>query len=83
MSLEHHHAEVVPGRLADRGDPGAAGPGENWGWLLVQRDWSLRQREPRTHRVVTGLRRRVAAAAAWLRRLVCGAPRSAAQDTAR
>ena len=47
MSLEHHHAEVVPGRLADRDDPGAAGLGENWGWLLVQCDWSLRQRELR------------------------------------
>jgi hypothetical protein len=83
MSLEHHHAEVVPGRLADRADPGAAGLGENWGWLLVQRDWSHRQHEPRTDRVVTELRRRVAAVAAWLRRLVCGAPRGAAQDTAR
>jgi hypothetical protein len=83
MSLEHHHAEVVPGRLAGGGDPGAAALGENWGWLLVQRDWSLRQREPRTDRVVTELRRRIAAAAAWLRRLVCGAPRGAAQDTAR
>ena len=61
MSLEHHHAEVVSGRLADRGDPGAAGPGENWGWLLVQRDWSLRQREPRPGGVLAELRRRVAA----------------------
>jgi hypothetical protein len=83
MSLEHHHAEVVPGRLADRGDPGAAGLGENWGWLLVQRDWSLRQHEPRADRVVTELRRRVAAAVAWLRRLVRGAPRRAVQDSAR
>ena len=82
MSLEHHHAEVVPGRLADRGDPGP-GLGENWGWLLVQRDWSLRQREPRPVRVIAELRRRVAAAGAWLRRLVCGAPRGAVQDTAR
>jgi hypothetical protein len=82
MSLEHHHAEPVPGRMADRGDPGRAGPGENWGWLLVQRDWSLRQREPRADRVVTELRRRVAAAAAWLRRLVRGAPRRAVQDPA-
>lgn len=61
MSLEHHHAEAVPGRLADRSDPGAAGLGESWGWLLVQRD----------------------PAAAWLRRLVCGAPRGAVQDSAR
>jgi hypothetical protein len=82
MSLEHHHAEAVPGRLADRGDPGAAGLGDNWGWLLVQRDWSLRQREPRPGRV-TELWRRVAAAAAWLRRLVCGAPRGAVHDSAR
>ena len=83
MSLEHHHAEAIPARLADRGDPGAAGLGENWGWLLVQRDWSLRQREPRTDRVFTALRRRVAAAVAWLRRLVCGAPRRAVQDAGR
>lgn len=82
MALEHHHAEVVPGRLADRGDPGAAGLGENWGWLLVQRDWSLRQREPRPGGVVSELRHRVAAVAAWLRRLVCGAPRRAVQDPA-
>ncbi len=83
MSLEHHHAEAVPGRLADRGDPGTLGPGENWGWLLVQRDWSLRQREPRRGGVVAELQRRVAATAAWLRRLMCGAPRSAMQDSAR
>jgi hypothetical protein len=83
MSLEHHHAEAVPARLADRGDPGGVGRGENWGWLLVQRDWSLRQREPRTHRVVTRLLRRIAAAAAWLRRLVCGASRGAVHDSAR
>lgn len=81
MSLEHHHAEAVPGRLADCGDPGLLGPGENWGWLLVQRDWSLRQREPRRGGVITELRRRVAAAAAWLRRLVGGAPRGAVHDT--
>ncbi len=83
MALEHHHAEAVPGRLADRSDPAPPGIGENWGWLLVQRDWSLRQREPRPGSVVAELRRRVAAAAAWLRRLVCGAPRGAVQDTAR
>jgi hypothetical protein len=83
MSLEHHHAEVIPGRLADRGDPGAAGLGENWGWLLVQRDWSLRQRELRPGGVVAELRRRVTAVAAWLRRLVRGAPRGAVQDIAR
>jgi hypothetical protein len=82
MSLEHHHAEVIPGRLADRGDPGAAGLGENWGWLLVQRDWSLRQRELRPGGILAELRRRVAAVAAWLRRLVRGAPRSTVQDTA-
>lgn len=82
MSLEHHHAEVRSDRLADRGDPGAGGLGENWGWLLVQRDWSLRQHEPRTDRIVPELWRRVAAAAAWLRRLVCGAPRSVMQDPA-
>lgn len=81
MSLEHHHAEVVPGRLADRGDPGA-GLGENWGWLLVQRDWSLRQREPRPGGVLAELRRRVVAVAAWLRRLVRGAPRGTVQDPA-
>lgn len=81
MSLEHHHAEAVPGRLADCGDPGAPGLGENWGWLLVQRDWSLRQPEPRPDRI-TELWRRVVAAAAWLRRLVCGAPRGAMQDPA-
>ena len=83
MSLEHHRAEAVPGRLADRGDPGTAGLGENWGWLLVQRDWSLRQREPRPDRILTELWRRVAVAAAWLRRLVCGAPRGTVQDSAR
>jgi hypothetical protein len=83
MSLEHHHAEVVPDRLADRGDPGGAGPGENWGWLLVQRDWSLRQRAPGAGRIVTRLRRRVAAAVAWLRCVVCGAPRRAVRDPTR
>jgi hypothetical protein len=84
MALERHHAEVVPGRLADRGDPGAAGLGENWGWLLVQRDWSLRQREPRPGSVIAELLRRVAAAAAWLRRLSYDAPsRRAAMDLER
>jgi len=82
MSLEHHHAEVVAGRLAERGDPDMRGPGENWGWLLVQRDWSLRQREPRQDGVMAALRRRIAAVAAWLRRLVRGAPRGTVQDSA-
>jgi hypothetical protein len=83
MSLEHHDTDARPGRLAARSDPGAPGLGENWGWLLVQRDWSLRQREPRPGHVAGELRRRVAASAAWLRRLVRGAPRGAVQDTAR
>ncbi|HEX3475662.1 MAG TPA: hypothetical protein VHT91_11600 [Kofleriaceae bacterium] len=82
MSLEHHHAEAVPGRLADRGDPGAAGLDKSCGWLLVQRDWSLRQREPRPGRALAELRRRVAAVAAWLRRLVRGTPGGTVQDTA-
>lgn len=80
MSFEHHH-DADAGRV-ERGDPDAPGLGESWGWLLVQRDWSLRQREARSGHVVE-LRRRVAAAAAWLRRLVLGAPRGAVQDTAR
>jgi hypothetical protein len=83
MSLEHHDADAGRGGLAARSDPGAPGLGESWGWLLVQRDWGLRQREPRGSGVGAELRRRVAAAAAWLRRLVCGAPRGAVQDTAR
>jgi hypothetical protein len=78
MAIEHHHAEDVPGRLADRGDPAPPRIAE-WGWLLVQRDWSLRQREPRPDGVVVTLRRRVVAAAAWLRRLICGAPRRVVQ----
>lgn len=80
MSLEHHDADAGSGRAA-RGDPDAPGLGESWGWLLVQRDWSLRQREPRPGLVVE-LWRGVAAAAAWLRRLVGGAPRRAVQDPA-
>jgi len=83
MSREHHPAEPVPGRMAERSDPGEAGLGANWGWLLVQRDWSLRQREPCPGGFVAKLRRRVAGAAAWLRRLVRGAPRGAAQGPAR
>jgi hypothetical protein len=83
MALEHHHAEVVPGRLADRSDPVEPGIGDNWGWLLVQRDWSLRQREPRPGRVVAAVRRSVAVAAAWLRRLVCGPARGAVEGSAR
>lgn len=82
MALEHHHAEVVPGRLADRSDPVEPGVGDNWGWLLVQRDWSLRQHEPRPGRLAA-VWRRVAAAAAWLRRHVCGATRGAVEGPAR
>jgi hypothetical protein len=83
MALEHHHAEAVPDRLADRSDPSPLELGENFGWLLVQRDWSLRQREPRPGRIVAALRRRVAAAAAWLRRLVRRASRGAVHGPGR
>jgi hypothetical protein len=81
MALEHHQGEAVPGRLADRGDPVQPGVGENWGWLLVQRDWSLRQREPRPGRVAA-VRRWVAVAAGWLRRLIGAAVRGAVQGPA-
>ncbi|HEX3761702.1 MAG TPA: hypothetical protein VHW23_23550 [Kofleriaceae bacterium] len=85
MSLEHHGAEA--GSVGPPSDPDGSGPAQESpvlidAWLLIQRDWSLRQREPRPHRIAR-LWRRVAAVAAWLRRLVSGAPRRAVQDSPR
>jgi hypothetical protein len=83
MTLEPHDAGAGPGGPPARGDPGAPAPGEGWGWALVQRDWSLRQREPHPARVLAALGRRAAAAVAWLWRRVRWAPRGAMQDSPR
>lgn len=72
MSLEPHDADG--GRRPAQGEPGAPGIGDGWGWELVQRDWSLREREPL--RLVVALRRAVAAVAARLSRLIRGALRA-------
>jgi hypothetical protein len=70
MSVEHQDA--APDRGSSRTERGApAGSGEGWGWDLVQRDWSLRQREPAPQaRVLAGLRARIAAVIAGIGRLV-------------
>jgi hypothetical protein len=67
MSLEHQNAPCGdPGT----GEPGRAPPGaEGWGWALVQRDWSLRQREPSPARAAAGIRGRIGAVIAWLGRV--------------
>jgi hypothetical protein len=83
MTLEPHDANAGPGGSAPWSDPGAPALGEGWGWALVQRDWTVRQHEPHPVRWLAALRRRAAAAAARLRRLVRWAPRGAMQDSPR
>lgn len=61
-------------------DPARGSPpsmGDAWGWALVQRDWSVRQRESgRTALRLMAVIARVDAALSWLWRLVRGARRS-------
>lgn len=83
MSFEHQNGGR--GDPGPRGDPGRAPPGsgEAWGWALVQRDWSLRQREPsRSARSFAGLVAHVDAAIARLRRLARGALRGIVHGSA-
>ena len=84
MSLEPENAEGRGGSVS--GDPGCslARFGEAWGWDLTQRDWSLRQREPTrpVSRVLARLVARIEAAIAWMWRLLRGALRGRAHDTA-
>jgi len=85
MSLEPQNAdgrgEPVPG---DPGCPPAA-LGEAWGWELIQRDWSLRAREPARpgDRVLARLAARLEVAIVRIWRLVRSALRGSARDTAR
>ena len=71
MSIEPQNGDRDPGR-APPGEPDPAPPdlGEGWGWALMQRDWSLRQRAPAGPRlrVLAGLRARIAAVIALLGR---------------
>ena len=73
MSLERQNADAgCP--PAPRGDPARApaGFGDTWGWDLVQRDWSLRQREPARPRrgMLAGLRTGLEKVIARVRRVV-------------
>ena len=73
MSLEHQNG---PRGDPGTGDPGRAPPGaEGWGWALVQRDWSVRQREPRPSRVLAAIRGRIGAVIARLGRVAAAARR--------
>jgi hypothetical protein len=73
LSFERQNADVG-GHPVPRDDPerAPAGFGDGWGWDLVQRDWSLRQGEPAGPRtgMLAGLRTRIEAAIARIRRLV-------------
>jgi hypothetical protein len=84
MAFESNNTEVarVP---AARGEARGSlqGLGEAWGWALVQRDWSARQREPgRTAGPLAAIAARIDAALSRLWRLVRGGTRRA-HDAAR
>lgn len=70
MSLDHRDAGDGGG-LPCEGTPGLE---EGWGWDLMQRDWSLRQREPvePRARVLAGMRARITALLGWVWRTVRG-----------
>jgi hypothetical protein len=78
---EHPHGGGRAGPDGD--DPYPAPEAWGWGWELVQRDWSLRERESvtgprfatgRALRWLGGVGRRLATVAGWLWRLVRSEP---------
>ena len=84
MSIEPQNGDRDQGR-APPGEPDLARPdlGDGWGWALMQLDWSLRQRAPAWPRlrVLAGVRARVTAVIAVLRRAARTARRSACPAT--